>query len=71
MAWRVGPAGSHLLQLPEGAYEARAEAEDDEQQQKGLVGGRDVYHVVESSNAHAMRSRMVFEYHSLTNANVA
>ncbi|WP_210191524.1 hypothetical protein, partial [Bradyrhizobium guangdongense] len=38
------PAGSHLLQLPEGAHEARAEARYDEQQQEGLIDGRDMYH---------------------------
>ena len=38
------PARPDLLQLPERADEARAEAEDDEQQQEGLIDGRDVYH---------------------------
>ena len=44
---RSDPACPHLLQLPEGAYEARAKAEDDEQQQEGLVDGGDVYHDVD------------------------
>ncbi|MGW1422665.1 hypothetical protein ACWAT4_21425 [Bradyrhizobium manausense] len=37
-------ARSHLLQLPKGTHEACAKAENDEQQQEGLVGGRDVHH---------------------------
>ena len=41
---RRGPAGAHLLQLPEGADQARAETEYDEQQQEGLVDGGDVHH---------------------------
>lgn len=38
------PAGPDLLQLPERADETRAEAEDDEQQQEGLIDGSDVHH---------------------------
>ena len=44
---RSDPACPHLLQLPEGAYEARAKAEDEEQQQEGLVDGGDVHHDVD------------------------
>lgn len=43
------PACPHLLQLPEDAYEARAKAEDNEQQQEGLVDGGDVYHDVDQA----------------------
>jgi hypothetical protein len=46
---RRDAAGSNLLQLPEGTHEARAEAEDDKQQQEGLIDGWDLYHGVDKA----------------------
>lgn len=40
--WRT--ARPHLLELPEDAHEARAQAEHDQQQQEGLIDGGDMHH---------------------------
>jgi hypothetical protein len=41
---RRNSAGTDLLQLPEGTYEARAKAGDKKEQQEGLIDGWDLHH---------------------------
>jgi hypothetical protein len=49
--WRRDPACPDLLKLPEGAHEAHAQAEHDEQQQEGLINGGDLYHGIDKATA--------------------